>query len=104
MRHSACRILKESEVKVDGQFTLDIVQAETANPSEEPAADLGEPQVRIAESQAQFSVIEITCSCGMSMHLRCEHDGVKAAKISEQKAEPEIAEKKAEPEMATVSN
>lgn len=90
MRHSACRILKESEVKVDGQFTLDIVQAQAAQ-SEEPAADLSEPQVRIAESQSDFSVIEITCSCGTSMFLRCEYADVKAAKSSEQKAEPEVA-------------
>jgi len=94
MRHSACRILKESEVKVDGQFTLDIVQAET-NQSEEPATDLGQPKVHIIESRSDFSVIEITCSCGTSMFLRCEYAGVKAAKSSE---------KKAEPEMATVSN
>ena len=94
MRHSACRILKGSEVKVDGQFTLDIVQAET-KPSEEPAAALGEPQVRIAESQSEYSVIEITCSCGTSMFLRCDYAGVKAAKIPE---------KKAVPEKATVSN
>ena len=90
MRNSACRILKESEVKVDGQFTLDIVQDETS-PTGEPAAALSEPQVRIAESQSDFSVIEITCSCGTSMFLRCDYAGVKAAEVSEQKAEPEMA-------------
>ncbi|MDT8300000.1 MAG: hypothetical protein RQ760_00860 [Sedimentisphaerales bacterium] len=94
MRHSACRILKESQVKLDGKFTLDIMQAETKS-SEEPAAALGEPQVRIAESKSDYSVIEIICSCGTSMFLRCDYAGVKAAKVSE---------KKAEPEMATVSN
>ena len=90
MRNSACRILKGSDVKVDGQFTLDIVQAETS-PTGEPAAALSEPQVRIAESQSDFSVIEITCSCGTSMFLRCDYAGVKAAEVSEQKAEPEMA-------------
>jgi hypothetical protein len=90
MRNSACRILKESEVNVDGQFTLDIVQAET-RPSGEPVAGLGEPQVRIAESQSEFSVIEITCSCGTSMFLKCDYAGVKAAEVSEQKAEPEMS-------------
>ena len=94
MRNTATRILKGSDVKLGGQFTLDIMQTETS-PSGEPAADLVEPQVRIVESQSKFSVIEITCSCGTSMFLRCDYAGVKAAKISE---------KKAEPEMATVSN
>ena len=90
MRNTAGRILKESDVKLDGQFTLDIVQAETS-PSGETAADLVEPQVRIVESQSEFSVLEITCSCGTSMYLRCEYDGVKAAEISEQNAEPEMS-------------
>ena len=90
MRNTATRILKGSDVKLGGQFTLDIMQIETS-PSGEPAAALGEPQVRIAESQSEFSVIEITCSCGTSMFLRCEYAGVKAAEVSEQKAEPEMA-------------
>ena len=85
MRKTAARILKESDVKLGGQFTLDIVQAETSpGPS-------GEPQVRIAESQSEYSVIEITCSCGTSMFLRCEYAGVKAAEIAEQNAEPEMS-------------
>jgi len=90
MRNTACRILKESDVKLNGQFTLDIVQTKTSS-SNEPVADSVEPQVRIAESQAEYSVIEITCSCGTSMFLRCEYAGVKAAEISEQKVEPEMA-------------
>lgn len=90
MRNTACRILKESDVKLDGQFTLDIVQTKTSS-SKEPVADSVEPQVRIVESQSEYSVIEITCSCGTSMFLRCEYAGVKAAEISEQKVEPEMA-------------
>ena len=90
MRYSACRILKESEVKIDGQFTLDIVQAETS-PSKETAAGSVEPQVHIVESQSEFSVIEITCSCGKSMHLRCEYAGAKAAESSEKNVEPQMS-------------
>ena len=90
MRKTAGRILKESDVKLDGQFTLDIVQTETGS-SREPAADLVEPKVRIVESQSEFSVIEITCSCGTSMFLRCEYAGVKGAEISEQNIEPEMS-------------
>jgi hypothetical protein len=90
MRKTACRILKESEVKLEGKFTLDIVQSETS-PSGEPAAALVEPQVRIVETQSEFSVIEITCSCGTSMFLRCEYASVKATEVSEQKAEPEMS-------------
>ncbi len=87
MGNTTGRILKESDVKLDGQFTLDIVQTETSSPRE-PAADLVEPKVRIVESQADFSVIEITCSCGTSMFLRCEYASVKAAEVSEKNVEP----------------
>lgn len=82
MRNTANRILKESDFKLEGRFTLDIVQTETSS-SKEPAERLVEPQVRILESQSEFTVIEITCSCGTSMHLKCEYAGVKAAEISE---------------------
>ena len=90
MGNSAGRILKGSDVKLEGQFNLDIAQTELC-PSNQPATALVEPQVRIVESQSEFSVIEITCSCGTSMFLRCEYAGVKAAEISEQKVEPEMS-------------
>ena len=90
MRNTAARILKESDVKLDGQFTLDIVQTETSS-SKEPAAGSLEPKVRIVESQSDFSVIEITCSCGTSMFLRCEYAGAKAMEVSEQNVEPEMS-------------
>jgi hypothetical protein len=90
MRNTANRILKKSDVKLEGQFTLDIVQSETSS-SKEPAEDLVESQVRIVESQSEYSVIEITCSCGTSMNLRCEYADFKAAEISNQNVEPEMS-------------
>ena len=90
MRKTAGRILKESDVKLDGRFTLDIVQTET-DLSREPVADLVEPKVRIVESKSEFSVIEITCSCGTSMFLRCEYASVKGAEVSEKNVEPEMS-------------
>jgi len=90
MRYTAGRILKGSDVKLDGRFTLDLMQTETSS-SKEPVADSVEPQVRIVESQSEYSVIEITCSCGTSMFLRCEYAGVKAAEISKQNGEPKTS-------------
>jgi hypothetical protein len=81
MGNTAGRILKESDVKLEGKFTLDIVPDETSS-SKEPEKNLVEPKVRIVESQAEYSVLEITCSCGTSLHLRCEYAGAKAAGIS----------------------
>lgn len=76
MRKTAVRILKGSDVKVEGQFVLDLVQPET-EPSKQSATAVVEPKVRIIETKPDFSVIEVTCSCGTLLHLRCEYAGSK---------------------------
>jgi len=90
MRKTAGRILKGSDVKLEGRFTLDVVQAEPGQPKQQGTA-LDEPQVRIVESQPEFAVIEITCSCGTGMYLRCEYAGAKAPEVSKkQNGTPEV--------------
>lgn len=76
MRKTAVRILKGSEVKLEGQFVLDIMQP-VSDPSKQSATAVVEPQVRIIETKPDFSVIEITCSCGTLLHLKCEYAGDK---------------------------
>ncbi len=84
------RILKECDVRLEGQFTIDIVQPEPGQ-TKQPDAPLAEPKVRIVESQPEFAVIEITCSCGTGMYLRCEYAGAKAPKVAEkQKAATQV--------------
>ena len=82
MTNAARRIIKESDVQLEGQFTIDIVQPEPGRP-EQPGAALAEPKVRIVESQPEFAVIEITCSCGTGMYLRCEYAGAEAPEVSQ---------------------
>ena len=82
MGKTAGRILKESDVQLEGQFTIDIVQPEPGQPKQ-PGAVLAEPKVRIVESQPEFAVIEITCSCGTGMFLRCEYAGAEAPEVSQ---------------------
>ena len=82
MGKTAGRILKESDVQLEGQFTIDIVQPEPGQPKQ-PGAVLAEPKVRIVESQPEFAVIEITCSCGTGMYLRCEYAGAEAPEVSQ---------------------
>jgi len=49
--------------------------------------------VRIVESQPEFAVIEITCSCGTGIYLRCEYAGAKAPDVAEkQNGAPEVSE------------
>lgn len=80
MVKSAGRILKASDVElVEGQLTLSIVQPQP----KQPGTTLAEPQVRIVESQPDFAVIEITCSCGTGMNLKCEYAHTKTSKAME---------------------
>ncbi len=82
MTNTARRIIKKCNVKLEGKFTLDIVQPEQGRPKQ-PGTALVEPQVRIVESQPEFAVIEITCSCGTGMSLRCEYAGAKAPEVAQ---------------------
>jgi len=81
MAKTTGRILKAGNVKLEGKFTLDIVQVETDQPRQQGTA-LVEPKVRVVESQSEFVVIEVTCSCGTGMHLRCEYAPDKAPEVS----------------------
>ncbi len=90
MEKTAGRIIKECDVRLEGQFTIDVVQPEPGQPKQ-PGEALAEPQVRIVESQPEFAVIEITCSCGTGMYLRCEYAGAKAPEVAEkQKGAPQV--------------
>lgn len=87
MRNTSSRILKGSDVKVEGKFTLDVVQVESDS-SKTTATALVEPQVRIVKSESEFSVIEITCSCGEKINLRCDYASVKAPQTPPQNEQP----------------
>ncbi len=93
MGKTAGRILKECDVRLEGRFIIDIMQPEPGQ-AKQPGAALAEPQVRIVESQPEFAVIEITCSCGTGMFLRCEYAGAKAPEVAEkQKGTPQVPNK-----------
>ena len=86
---SRSKIIKASDVKVEGKFTLDIEQVEQDLPKQ-ASTDLVEPQVRILQSEPEFSVIEIICSCGESLKLKCEYTATKTPEVPRQNAEPEV--------------
>lgn len=73
MEKTAARILKGSDIKLEGTFCLDAGQpapavARDKNNSSVPV------QARIVEKQPQYAVIEITCSCGTKTHIKCEYE------------------------------
>ena len=74
MGKTAGRILKSEDVKLEGRFLLDVAQAGLNLPKQRSAAS-APPQVRILESHAEYAVIEVICSCGTKISLRCEYAG-----------------------------
>ena len=75
MRKKLARILKADKVKLEGQFHLDADQAGSVL-SKQRNMDSGTPQVHIVEKNTEFAVIDIICSCGARMSLRCEYADV----------------------------
>ncbi|MHC4395244.1 MAG: hypothetical protein ACYS1A_06275 [Planctomycetota bacterium] len=66
------RILKSNDVELQGRLQLDMAQTGT-NPTQGGNSPAVAPQVRIVEKHSEFAVIEITCSCGIKTHLKCEY-------------------------------
>jgi hypothetical protein len=95
---SRSKIIKASDIKVEGKFTLDIEQIEQDLPKQ-ASTDLVEPQVRILQSEPEFSVIEITCSCGESLRLKCEYTATKTPEVPQQNVAPVVPQQNAEPEV-----
>jgi len=71
------RILKSDDVKLEGQFLLDVAKAGSDLPKQQIAASSA-PQVRILENHPEYAVLEVTCSCGRKMSLKCEYAGATA--------------------------
>ena len=93
MRKTAGRILKSGDVILEGQFLLEVPQAVSGLPKQQGAAGAA-PQVRILENHPEYAVIEVICSCGTGMCLRCEYDGAQAPEDSQtQNAEIEVNNK-----------
>lgn len=77
MIRTAGRILKSNDVKLEGQFHLDAAKAGLDSPKQQVAASSA-PKVRILENHPEYAVIEVTCSCGTRMSLKCEYAGAAA--------------------------
>jgi hypothetical protein len=80
MPKASGHILKGDEVKLEGQFRLDVAQAQspTGGPKQKCPA-LAAPQVRIVENHPEFALIETTCSCGKKTLVKCEYADTQAS-------------------------
>ena len=77
MMRTAGRILKSNDVKLEGQFHLGAAQDGSDSPKQQVTASSA-PQVRILENHEQYAIIEVTCSCGTKMSLKCDYSGAAA--------------------------
>jgi len=77
MSRTSGRIIKSEDIELEGQYLLDIAQLKcTAGEGKKQNAALVTPQVRILETHPEYAVMEVTCSCGTKMSLRCDYAGV----------------------------
>lgn len=77
MEKATKHILKNSEVKLEGRFHLDVGQT-AQSPAEKENVVSVTPQVHIIENHPEFAVIETTCSCSRKTHIRCEYADVQS--------------------------
>jgi hypothetical protein len=70
------RIIKSEDVELQGQFRLEVPQGELAGAAPRQQGTGSAPtQARILENHPQYVVIEVTCSCGTRLVLKCDYAG-----------------------------
>jgi len=64
-------ILRSNQVKLEGQCEVGRIVSEVSavQEAEAPKAE----QVCVVEQHDTYAVLEVTCSCGSKLHVRCEY-------------------------------
>lgn len=74
------RILRSDDVELEGQYRLGLLPNESdASGQNSSDAVMGAPQARIVENGPTYAVVEVTCSCGARVCLRCEYSDVEVS-------------------------
>ncbi len=81
------QILKADEVTFEGPLQLTIDPPTTHGCQRAEPASAG-PSVRIAQNQANFAVLEVTCPCGRTTYVRCDYATGNPSAGSEGPAQP----------------
>ena len=77
-------ILKGNNVKLEGSLQIGSVRSGNRR-SQETAG--GRTGVNIIENNQQFALIEINCSCGEKIHVKCEYEN--SQPVNQQQEQPE---------------
>ena len=76
MIETSGRIIKGDLVELEGRYHLGLAQheVEECEPAQTTAVSSA-PQARVVENHPDHAVIEVTCSCGAKVSLKCEYAG-----------------------------
>ncbi|MEJ2701014.1 MAG: hypothetical protein P8Z79_01085 [Sedimentisphaerales bacterium] len=84
MTGTSGRILRGEDVIFDGQYLLGVGLAEIAGAvPQQKNATSAPTRVRIVQNHSQYAVLEVTCTCGKTMHLRCEYASTQAPNVAQ---------------------
>lgn len=68
------QILSSKDVVFDGQYYLDPTRIMAAKTKTQKRDSLADPaRVCILENHPEYAIIEVTCTCGVRMCLRCDY-------------------------------
>lgn len=78
MKHNIVKVLKKTGTAVKGSVTLPTSYG-TVSAGQvgvvAPAASVPQ-EARVIESNSEYAIIEVTCSCGNKMHIQCNYGGL----------------------------
>ena len=83
MTETSGRILRSDDVELEGQYRLGLVPDEFEASAQGPNNGvMAAPQARIVENGPTYAVIEVTCSCGAKVCLKCEYSDAEVSESS----------------------
>ncbi len=72
MKKFAQRTIKSEDVEICGTYSIGTGSSPERAPGKNGAAGIA-PQANVVERHPAYAVVEIICSCGSKMYLRCDY-------------------------------
>jgi hypothetical protein len=80
MSHRPVKVIKSDRVVEQGSICLEIgeITISSAESSSQPAFAGVAQEAKIIESNSEYAIIEVICSCGSRSHIQCNYAAVTA--------------------------